>query len=89
MPRYRIELSRGAEKALAALPADVQRRIASKIDALAENPRPQGTKKLAGEGNLHRVRVGESRLVYEIRDRMLIVLVLTIGHRREVSRRRG
>lgn len=89
MPRYRIELSRGAEKALAALPGEARRRIASKIDALAENPRPPGTKKLTGEDDLYRVRVGDYRVVYEIRDRVLIVLVLNIGHRREVYRRRG
>jgi mRNA interferase RelE/StbE len=89
MPRYRIELSRGAEKVLAALPGEARDRIASKIDALTENPRPQGAKKLSGEDDLYRVRAGDYRVVYEIRDRVLIVLVLNIGHRREVYRRRG
>jgi mRNA interferase RelE/StbE len=89
MPRYRIELSRGAEKSLAGLPGEARGRIASKIDALAENPRPQGAKKLSGEDDLYRVRVGDYRVVYEIRDRVLIILVLNIGHRREVYRRRS
>ena len=88
MPRrYRIELSRGAEKSLMALPGEVRARVASRIDALADDPRPPGAKKLSGTDDLLRVRVGDYRIVYQVGDRALIVLVLTIGHRREAYRR--
>jgi len=85
--RYRIELARGAEKALAALSGETRARVASKIDELADHPRTHGAKKLSGTDGLYRVRAGDYRIVYEIRDRVLIVLVLNIGHRREVYRR--
>ena len=88
MPRrYLIELSRAAEKSLAALPGEARKRIASKIDSLAEDPRPDGATKLSGMENIYRLRAGDYRILYEIRDRVLIVLVLTIGHRKDVYRR--
>lgn len=68
------------------LPLDVQRRIVAVVDALAIEPRPHGVVKLAGDENLWRVRVGEYRIVYEIHDGQLIVLVLRVAHRREVYR---
>jgi mRNA interferase RelE/StbE len=49
-------------------------------------PRPEGVKKLEGEKDLYRLRVGDYRIIYTIRDRELIVLVLKVGHRREVCR---
>jgi mRNA interferase RelE/StbE len=57
-----------------------------KLDALQEEPRPVGVEKLAGAENLYRVRVGDCRIVYAIRDRELVVIVIRIGHRREVFR---
>ena len=53
---------------------------------LANDPRPPGCDKLAGVENLYRIRVGDYRVVYQIRDEMLLVLVVKIGHRREVYR---
>ncbi len=62
--------------------------LALKIDALARNPRPGGTKKLVGEQNGWRLRVGDYRMLYEIRDSDRRILIVAIGHRREVYRRR-
>ena len=59
-------------------------RIIERVEELASNPRPAGIKKLVSEDNLYRVRVGEYRAVYQIRDRELIVLIVKVGHRREV-----
>jgi len=53
---------------------------------LANNPRPFGSDKLAGPEELYRVRVGDYRIVYQIQDEALLVLVVKIGHRREVYR---
>lgn len=78
---YRVEYSPRAKREMAALPPDVQRRIRPKIDALADDPRPPGVKKLKGEDNAWRIRVGDYRVVYEIHDRILLVVVLRIRHR--------
>ena len=84
--RYRIELKPSAAKSLARLPVDLQKRIVRAVEILAGDPRPHGVAKMAGDDNLWRVRVGDFRIVYEIHDDMLLVMVLRIGHRREVSR---
>ena len=60
-------------------------RIIERVEELASNPRPAGVKKLVSEDNLYRVRVGEYRAVYQIRDRELVVLSVKVGHRREVN----
>jgi len=54
---------------------------------LEENARPSGCVKLAGEPDLYRIRVGDYRIVYQVKDTALIVLVLSIGHRRDIYRR--
>lgn len=84
--RYQVEFKRSAEKAYAKLPADMKRRIASRLRTLEENPRPDGVKKLKGEEDLYRVREGDYRIIYTIEDRVLIVLVVAIGNRRDVYR---
>ncbi len=84
---YRIEFAPRAERQFDDLPREVQERLTPRIEALAENPRPQGVKKLAGEPGLYRLRVGDYRIVYQIRDQELFILVVKIGHRREVYRR--
>ena len=53
---------------------------------LADNPRPRGVEKLEGRENRYRIRVGDYRVIYEIHDEVLLVLVVRIGHRREVYR---
>lgn len=88
-PRYTVEFSRPAARELAGLPQDARQRIAARIDALAVNPRPNGVEKLKGEDDQYRVRVGDYRVIYTIRDARLIVLVLRIGDPRDVYRRGG
>jgi mRNA interferase RelE/StbE len=66
--------------------ARLKRRIANAIDALTVNPRPPGCVKLAGEENVWRVRVGDYRILYEIHEGRLVVLVIRIAHRREAYR---
>ena len=82
--RYSVRFSPSAERDLAALDKPVQRRVVAKIEALAENPRPAGVTKLQGEANAWRIRVGDHRILYTIEDGRLVVLVVKIGHRREV-----
>jgi mRNA interferase RelE/StbE len=84
---YRIEWRPAAVKALEALPRDLGRRIYARVSALAENPRPNGSEKLAGSEREYRVRVGDYRIVYAVEDRAVLVLVLRMGHRREIYRR--
>jgi mRNA interferase RelE/StbE len=81
---YHIEFVKQAAKQLKSLSTEEQQRIKIKIDALADVPRPDGVVKLAGEDNLYRIRVGNYRIIYSIQDNQLLVLVLKIGHRRDV-----
>jgi mRNA interferase RelE/StbE len=84
---YRVELAPRVEKDLASIPESTRRRVKDCIDTLARKPRPAGTVKMKGLRNIWRLRVGAWRVVYEIRDDVLIVLVLRVAHRREVYRR--
>jgi mRNA interferase RelE/StbE len=84
--KYSVELSRDAAKTIRNLDRITQRRLVAKLHELAEYPRPPNVKKLVGDADAWRVRVGDFRIVYEIHDRKLLILVLDIGHRREVYR---
>ena len=84
--RYEVVLSPKAEKQLDELPRPMQRRITEAIEGLESNPRPHGVKKLEGAEDLWRIRVGDYRIVYTIKDNRLVVLVVKIGHRREIYR---
>jgi mRNA interferase RelE/StbE len=86
MPVWRIEFSRPAARQFAALPRKEQERLRARIDRLAENPCPAGVRKLAGEEGLYRLRSGDYRVIYTVQDEVLMVLVLKVGHRREVYR---
>lgn len=83
---YRIEFTRAADRGLSEVPRNNQTRIARRIDVLADDPRPRGVRKLAGEGDLYRIRVGDYRVVYEIHEQVLLVLVIRVAHRRDVYR---
>jgi len=84
---YTVNVSRPAEKFLRALTdKKLYQRLREALDALEDNSRPANCVKLQGEEELYRLRVGDYRVIYQIRDRQLIVLVLQIGHRREVYR---
>ena len=81
---HRILLERAAEKDLARLPSGIHDRVIAAIQGLALNPRPPGCRKLAGSKHDWRIRVGDYRVVYEIRDEIRIVRVNRVRHRREV-----
>ena len=82
---YKIELSAAAKRAFGKLPKATQERLAETIDGLARQPRPNGSTKLTGQ-DLYRVRSGDYRVIYRIEDERLVVLVVKIGHRRDVYR---
>ena len=83
---YSILLAPPAERQLKALAEAAQKRIITRLKTLQHNPRPQGVKKLVGEGNLYRIRDGSYRIIYTIQNKELIVLVVKIGDRKEVYR---
>jgi len=85
---YRVEIAPAAARQIRRLPIDVQRRIAVRIDNLASAPRPRGTEELVGEAHTYRVRVGDYRILFDVADTVMLVLVVTVGHRREVHRSR-
>jgi mRNA interferase RelE/StbE len=88
-PRYTVEFARPALREFQNLPRPAQERVAPRIDALAGDPRPRGAKMLKGQPDLYRIRVGDYRVVYAIRDDRLVVLVVRVAHRRDVYRKGG
>jgi mRNA interferase RelE/StbE len=82
---YRLLIKPSAGKELEALPKQDRRRIVSKITSLSLDARPPGCEKLSGHDQ-YRLRQGNYRILYEIQDRDLIVVVVKVGHRREVYR---
>ncbi len=84
MGKYRIEIKRSAGKEIRKIKSKKDRqRIIDRISALAEDPRPIGCQKLSGQ-DAYRVRQGVYRIVYTIRDDVLLVTIVKIGHRRDV-----
>ncbi len=83
---YQVLLTAHARRELNRFPRKVQGRIVAKISSLADHPRPAQAKRLTASGHLWRVRSGDYRIVYQIEDEALIVVVVRIGHRREVYR---
>ena len=86
--RHRIEVAPAAARQLRKLAAAARRRAQAAIELLAGRPRPSGAKKLVGGAGEWRVRTGDYRIVYEIHDDVLLVLVVAVGHRREIYRER-
>jgi mRNA interferase RelE/StbE len=86
MNRYTVRWSPKALKELADLENRLSQRIQNAVATLAENPRPIKCIKLSGCENEWRIRIGDYRVVYEIHDDQIIVLVVGVGHRREIYR---
>ena len=86
MTKYRVEVSATAERQIARLQVPDQIRVLRAIRALADEPRPPGTRKLTGYQDVWRVRVGVYRILYSIDGGRLLVLVLKVGHRKDVVR---
>lgn len=83
---YRIEIKRSAAKALKKIPKANRKSIVDKIDSLAETPPNPDTTKMKGNNPFHKVRVGDYRIVYEIQEDVLVILVVKIGHRKDIYR---
>ena len=86
MVNYKIQISASAEKSLKKIPTKDVLKLIQVMQALAANPRPVGARKLAGEENTYRVRQGSYRVIYELKDYVLLILVLKIGHRKDIYR---
>jgi len=85
--RHRVIFTPRAEREFEGLPRHVQRRIARWLALLSDDPRREGTKKLAGQGGLRRVHASKDYvIVYAIRDKNVLVLIVRVGHRKEVYR---
>jgi len=83
---YTIGFSASAEREFKSLDRSLQRRIGSRVEALATNPYPPGARKLQAGPDLFRIRVGDYRVIYRVDGKQVTVLIVKIGHRREVYR---
>ncbi len=86
MAKYKLEISRTAEKQLKKLQQDEQRRVIKAILSLPAEPFPNGSRKLAGYDDVFRIRVGRYRVLYSVGEKTLIIIVLKVGHRKDVYR---
>ena len=85
MASYRLVIKPSASKEIEALPKQDRKRVVARIEGLAKDPRPVGSEKLSGKEQ-YRLRQGNYRILYSIEDQILIVMVVKIGHRKEVYR---
>ena len=85
MASYSLEIKRSAARELEQVPLKDRRRIVARIRALAHDPRPPGAEKLSGQER-YRIRQGDYRILYEIEHQILRVMVVKLGHRRDVYR---
>jgi len=81
---YEVQILPKAMRQIKALSVEMRQDITLTIQSLANEPRPIGVKKLSGEKDIYRVRVGNYRVLYRIVDKVLVVVVVSVGHRREV-----
>jgi mRNA interferase RelE/StbE len=81
---YKIEVTPRAKRDLKTLSVRARQRVADQIDALRNNPRPQGCRKLKGREDFYRIRVGDYRVIYQIEDKVLLILIVRNGDRQEI-----
>jgi len=84
---YEVELTEGAKDFLRTIPKADAKRIGKKIENLATNPRPHGVEKLSGEENIYRIRSGDYLVIYQIQDKILYILVLKVGNRKDIYKK--
>ena len=85
--KYRVEVARRVEKFLASLrDRKLQQRLVALIRDLETEPRLSGCRKLSGSDDIFRLRLGDYRIIYRVEDEKLVVLVIEIGHRRDIYR---
>jgi len=83
---YSIDFRPSALRTLKKLPKEIRQRITEALESLAVQPYPPGVKKLINEDNVYRVRTGDYRILFQVEAKKLLILVLRIGHRRDVYR---
>lgn len=86
MARYSLEISRTAEKQLKKLDQADRQRVVKAMVALADDPYPRGSRKLTGYDDVFRIRVGSYRVLYSVSGTKLVIVILKIGHRKDVYR---
>ena len=85
MASYKLVFKRSVTRDLRAIPKRDLKRILKKIESLAENPRPPGSEKLSSQER-YRVRQGKYRIIYEIQNQQLVIVVVKVAHRKAVYR---
>ena len=85
---YSIELTPAALRQLESLPRKVQVRIAATINDLSSDPRPPGCAKLKDSEDIYRIRIGDHRVLYQVKDKVLLVLVVKVGKREKYTKDR-
>ena len=83
MEKYKLEIKKSAAKEIQRLPDREKISILTRVDSLRHNPRPQDCKKLSAQ-EIYRVRCGNYRILYHIKDDVLVVYVVKVGHRKDV-----
>lgn len=86
MKVMRLKIKKSAYKSLKKIPLRVRNRIVDEIDQLEFNAYPLTSKKLQGSDNSYRLRVGKYRVIYEVHNKILLIIVVKIGHRKDVYR---
>ncbi|MFH1006729.1 MAG: type II toxin-antitoxin system RelE/ParE family toxin [Candidatus Latescibacterota bacterium] len=86
MSEYVITFAQSARKELERLNTNTVSRIFPKIEALAQNPRPHGLRKLRGFDSLWRIRIGDYRIIYKIHDNQMVIDIVAVRHRSQVYR---
>ena len=86
MASYSIRFARSVRKDFKKIPAKDAKRILARIAKLAEDPRPADAKKLTNDGAL-RIRIGTYRVIYDVIDNQLLILVLKVGHRKDIYKK--
>jgi mRNA interferase RelE/StbE len=89
MDKYKIEFTPAAVRQLRSLPVKVQLRIRTLVEELGSEPRPAGCRKLRGVEDVYRVRVGNYRILYQVHDDVLLVLIVSVRKRGDVYKRQG
>lgn len=85
MAKFKIEIKKSAVKEIKKLPVKDIKKILEKISSLADNPRPQNSIKLSADEK-YRMRIGVYRILYEIKDELLVVIVVKVAHRKDIYR---
>ena len=86
MEKYKVVISSSAEKSLKKIPKKDVQHIVVAMERLAMHPFPVGSRKLSGYEKIFRIRIGKYRVIYEVEGQKLLILVLKIGHRKDIYR---